>query len=140
MSGRRHGRRAAGFTLLEVAVALAILGMGVVTCLQVFSRSLRLQATASRRSRVVLHARAVMDSLLFQPDITDHTKDWTTAEGFETHLEVRHAGRTEGVDRKDLDFVSDLALRYLQVDVRWQEGAGVKRYTLQSMRVAPENE
>jgi prepilin-type N-terminal cleavage/methylation domain-containing protein len=132
-------RRTAGFTLLEVAVALAVLGAGIVTCLQIFGGSLRLEDRASRQSRAVLHARAAMDALLFQPEITDHVEDRTTAEGFQTHILVRHATPEEG-GREDLEFVSDLGLRYLQVDVTWQDGAGAKTYTLRSIRVAPENE
>ncbi|TMA63303.1 MAG: type II secretion system protein [Deltaproteobacteria bacterium] len=70
--------RAHGFTLLEIAVALAIVGMGAVTCLQLFSGSLRLQDRASRQSRAVLAARAAMDALLFQPEIRDHTEERTS--------------------------------------------------------------
>ena len=64
---------AAGFTLLEIAVALAILGVGIVTCLQVFSGSIRLQDRATRQSRAVLHARAAMDALLFQPNASKNS-------------------------------------------------------------------
>ena len=130
----------AGFTLLEVAVALAILGIGIVGCLHIFSGSLRLQERASRQTRVVLHARATMDALLFQPEVTDHVSDFTTAEGFKTHVLVRHAGPAEGIPESDLDFSSDLGIRYLQVDVSWRDGVGFKTYTLKSLRVAPENE
>jgi prepilin-type N-terminal cleavage/methylation domain-containing protein len=127
-----------GFTLLEVAVALAILGMGVVTCLQLFGSSLRMQQRASREARAVLHGRAAMDALLFQPDIRDHTEERTTAEGFRTQIVVRHAGSDEGIDKKELDFVSDMALRYLEVTV-WPEG-NARPIVFKSMRVAPENE
>ena len=131
----------AGFTLLEIAVALAILGVGIVACLQIFGGSLRLQERASRSGHVVLHARAAMDALLFQPEITDHTEERTTAEGFRTRILVRHAGPEYGApDHRALDLASDIALRYLQVDVAWQDGAGVKTYTLKSLRVAPEND
>jgi prepilin-type N-terminal cleavage/methylation domain-containing protein len=130
----------AGFTLLEVAVALAIMGVGVVSCLQIFSGSLRLQDRAMRQSRAVLHARAAMDALLFQPDIVDHTEERDTSDGFHTKILVRHAGAEEGLDEDDLDFASDVSLRYLQVDVTWQDGVGAKSYTLKSMRRAPENE
>jgi len=134
-------RRAAGFTLLEISVALAILGVGVVACMQIFGASLRLQDRAMRESRAVLHARATMDALLFQPEITDHTEERTTAEGFKTHILVRHAGPDEGLpETRALDVQSDVALRYLQVDVTWEDGAGAKTYTLRSMRVANENE
>jgi prepilin-type N-terminal cleavage/methylation domain-containing protein len=133
-------RARAGFTLLEIAVALAILGVGIVTCLQLFGGSLRLQEQASRESRAVLHARAAMDALLFQPDISDHSEERTTAEGFRTHVLVRHAGPEEGVDQRRFDFASEVSLRYLQVEVTWQDGSGAKSYTLRSLRAAAEDE
>ncbi len=131
----------AGFTLLEIAVALAILGVGVVGVLRSFSAGLRLEDRAAREDRVVLYARAAMDALLFQPDVPDQSRDLpATAEGFRAHVLVRHAGPSEGIETSDLDFQPDQTLRYLQVDVVWQDGAGAKTYTLKSMRVAPENE
>ena len=135
--GRRGAR---GFTLLEIAVALAVLGIGIVTCLQIFTGSLRLQDRSSRESRAVLHARAAMDALLFGTEVTDHSEERTTAEGFRTRILVRHAGPEEGVEKRDLDVVSELGLRYLEVDVTWQDGVGAKTYTLKSMRAAPEND
>jgi prepilin-type N-terminal cleavage/methylation domain-containing protein len=136
-------RRAdAGFTLLEIAVSLAILGVGVVTCLEIFGASLRLQDRASRETRAVLAARAAMDALLFQPEIVDHTEERTSAEGYRTLVTVRHAGPEDGVelDDEEMGFVSDVSLRFLQVDVSWQDGQGLKTFTLKSLRAAPENE
>jgi prepilin-type N-terminal cleavage/methylation domain-containing protein len=134
---RRGGTR--GFTLLEIAVALAILGVGVVTCLQIFSGSLRLQDRAARESRAVLHARATMDALLFQPEIADHEEERTTADGFVTRILVRHATIEEGApDPRDVDEFPETTLRYLRVDVLWQDGLGQKSYSVSSLRMAPE--
>jgi len=129
-----------GFTLLEIAVALAILGIGTVSCLQIFGASLRMQSRASRQSRAVMHARVAMDALLFQPDIRDHEETRDTAEGFRTHILVRHAGADEGIDQRTMDVQSEVSLRYLQVDVTWQDGVGQKSYTVKSLRMAPEND
>ena len=130
-----------GFTLLEIAVALAILGAGVVTCLQAFSGSLRLQDRASRQSRAVLHARATMDALLFQPEIADHTEERTTADGYVTRILVRHALPVEGApEPADVDEPPEMSLRYVQVDVLWQDGIGEKSYSVSSLRTAPESD
>ena len=132
--------RAGGFTLLEIAVALAIVGIGMVACMQVFSGGLRLEDRASRQSRAVLHARAAMDSLIFQRNIKDHTEERTTAEGFKTKITVRHADAGDGLAQIDPDASPDESLRYLEVEVTWQDGTGKKTYTLHSMRMAREDE
>ena len=140
MNRARHV--AAGFTLLEVAVALAILGVGIVTVLRIFSGSLHLQDRASRQTRVVLHARVAMDALLFQPDILEKPPPPVpiTAEGFQTQRIARRAGPEEGFAKSDLGQHSDLVLVYLEVDVTWQDGAGSKSYVLKSLRWAPDSE
>jgi len=134
-------RAAAGFTLLEIAVALSILGVGLVSCLQIFGASLRMQDRASRESRAVLAARVAMDALLFQTEIRDHTEERDSAEGFHTRILVRHADADDGLDAKlDLGEASDVSLRHLEVEVTWQDGAGSKSYLLKSLRMAPEND
>jgi hypothetical protein len=80
-----------------------------------------------------------MDALLFQPEITDHVEDRPTAEGYRTHILVRHATPEEGAPKKS-EFVSDMGLRYIEVTVTWQDGSGAKPYVLKSVRIAPENE
>lgn len=129
-----------GFTLLEVGVALAIVGLGVVICLQIFSGSLRLQERASRETRAVLYARALMDALLFESEVRNHTEERDTAEGFHARVVVRDAGPEDGIDYgSDFESTLDLTLRALEVEVAWQDGAGVKTYRLKSLRMAAED-
>ena len=134
-------RRSRGFTLIEIAVAVAILGVGVVTLQQIYQGSLRLQDRASRHNRAVLHARATMDALLFERHLTDRTEEQTTREGFRTHVLIRHATPEEGGEAdREFDIGSEVALRYLEVAVEWSDGGGVKNYTLKSLRMATEEE
>jgi len=138
-------RAPAGFTLLEIAVALAILGVGIVSCLQIFGASLRMQDRASRESRAVLAARGAMDALLKVPEIQDHSgpckpEEPVSAEGFGLNCLVRHANAEDGLPAREFGFESENSLRYLQVDVAWEDGNGRKTYTLKSLRMAPEDE
>ena len=53
-----------GFTLLEVLIAMTIVGLGVVTLLQVFSLGLRLQSRSMSRNEAIAQGSRVMDELL----------------------------------------------------------------------------
>ena len=145
----RHRR---GFTLIEIAVAMAILGVGVVTLQQIYQGALRLQDRASRQGRAVLHARAKMDSLLAPRTIADGTSDETTREGFRTKTVVRHAtsedapmlqgsvGGSDGEEERTFGLESEQSLRYLEVEVSWSDASGQKSYTLKTLRMAAEEE
>src|SRR5512145_1173085 len=61
---RRKVNRRAGFTLLEVVVAMAIVGLGVVTLLEIFSLGLRLGAKSSVETESMVYGRQVMDEVL----------------------------------------------------------------------------
>ena len=152
-------RPSRGFTLIEIAVAMAILGVGVVTLQQIYQGALRLQDRASRQGRAVLVARATMDSLLAPRTIADRDSvEPTTREGFRTHVLVRHAtaedapmlqgsvgggdgeGDGDGDGGHQFGLETEQSLRYLEVEVSWSDGMGQKSYTLKSLRLASEEE
>jgi prepilin-type N-terminal cleavage/methylation domain-containing protein len=60
-------RGSAGLTLLEVIVALAILGTGITALVQLYSSSLRTTAQAEDYSRAVLEARVLFDEAYSGP-------------------------------------------------------------------------
>ena len=62
-----------GFTLLEALVATTIMGIAVVTLLSALSTSVRNSVRLTDYDRVVLLARAKMDSLLVDPSLPLHT-------------------------------------------------------------------
>ena len=145
-------RRSRGFTLIEIAVAMAVLGVGVVTLQQIYQGALRLQDRSSRQGRAVLHARAALDSLLAPRTIADTTSEETTREGFRTRILVRHAtaadapmldgsvGGSDGDEDRQFGLETEQSLRFLEVEVSWSDGSGQKTYTLRSLRLASEEE
>ena len=133
-------RPGSGFTLLEVAVALAILGAGVVTCLQIFGASLQLQDRASRQTRVVLLARAGMDGMLARQDLKNFSVTLPTdQQGFSTRLDVEDAQPEDGFilpDELDDETLRVIPKR-LTATVTWQDATGPKEYTLRTVRLVP---
>jgi general secretion pathway protein I len=61
----------AGFTLLEVVVAMAIVGIGVVTLLEIFSTGLRLGSRSSAATEAVTYGRQAMDEILLRRKIEE---------------------------------------------------------------------
>jgi len=133
-----HGARQRGFTLIEVAVAMAILGVGVVTVLELFSAGLRVERNSGIRARAVLRARALLDQTLTIPEIAPGADRGEYGDGYRWERRVREA--TEYTDSGDqaLGVQSELTMFEVEVSVLWPQDVtreGV--YTLRTLRVAP---
>lgn len=63
--------RKRGFTLLEVVVALAIMGIGVATALSIFSGSLKNLRRIDLSHRAMTHAENVMNEILSDEGIRE---------------------------------------------------------------------
>ena len=66
-----------GFTLLEVLIALTILGLGVVTLLQIFSLGLRLGARSTASTEAVTYGARAMDELLARKKLAEGSDSGT---------------------------------------------------------------
>ncbi|HSE88976.1 MAG TPA: type II secretion system protein [Candidatus Binatia bacterium] len=61
----------AGFTLLEVVVAMTIVGIGVVTLLEIFSTGLSLGSRSSATTETMTYGRQAMDEILLRRTIEE---------------------------------------------------------------------
>jgi prepilin-type N-terminal cleavage/methylation domain-containing protein len=68
---QRRRKSNKGFTLLEVLVAMTIVGLGVVTLLQIFSSGLRLQVRSAVSNKAIVEGARVMDELLARKKLTE---------------------------------------------------------------------
>ena len=88
-----------GFTLLEVLVALTIVGLGVVTLLQIFSLGLRLGARSTTSTEAVTYGARVMDELLARKKLSEGSDSGTlgTAGRWKSQVQtVRDASPSTG--------------------------------------------
>lgn len=83
---RRAG--AAGFTLIEVVVALAILALALGAVFPQFSSALRLGAAAVDQRMAVLTARSALDELTGEPGLTAGTYGGRSPSGLRWTAEV----------------------------------------------------
>jgi prepilin-type N-terminal cleavage/methylation domain-containing protein len=125
---RRDESGRAGFTLLEVLVALVVLGTAVVIVLQLFSSGLRSIRASEELAVASLKAEEKMSEIL--DDNALEPKAWTenTDDGYRVDVSVAEAlaDRTE-----------NLTVRVLEVDLtlRWMAGARERSLTVRTLKV-----
>jgi prepilin-type N-terminal cleavage/methylation domain-containing protein len=142
-------RQSQGFTLLEIAVALAVLGIGVVTVMQIFQGALRLQTKAAEQSRVVMAARQVLDGIFSGPwDPSRKCGGHAVPQGFECEVSpvtAEDLGLTQEEwdelelpepDESDVQGLEDEepALWKIELTVPWQSGADGRTFTVRTFR------
>ncbi|HTZ38791.1 MAG TPA: type II secretion system protein [Syntrophales bacterium] len=117
-----------GFTLLEILVALVILGTSVVIVLQLFSSGLRSIRVSEDLALASLAAEAKLQEILEDPAMDEKTTTDVTESGYRFDVAVTEAlkERTE-----------NLTIKMLQVDltVRWMTGAKERSLTLRTQKV-----
>ncbi|MEW6380861.1 MAG: prepilin-type N-terminal cleavage/methylation domain-containing protein [bacterium] len=141
----------AGFTLLEVMVAVAILAIGLVTVFQLFSGSLHSARVSADYTRAVMGARAKMDEILGYLYVEDFEEkverqgEFGTKEGEDLfqgyrweitdedyiidELEEEWAKNNASIDEKDFQ------LRKITVRVTWESGQNEKSVELVTVKM-----
>ncbi|MGH7822057.1 MAG: type IV pilus modification PilV family protein [Candidatus Binatia bacterium] len=86
-----RGRRSAGFTLLEVLVAISILATALVGLLSLHGRNIQIIAYDQRLNRAALLAQQVMARTLVEnpfPDPTEESGGFDADPDFQWHVRV----------------------------------------------------
>jgi len=118
-----------GFTLLEVVVAMAIVGLGVVTLLEIFSLGLRLETRSAARTEAVSYGRQVLDEFLIRRTLTAGEERGVFASGHGWQLEIRPL-RDETELAPTGWGVNEITLR-----MRYRDGERERRLEMRTLRV-----
>jgi general secretion pathway protein I len=121
----------AGFTLLEVVVAMTIVGLGVVTLIQIFSLGLRLGAKSSVSTEAMAYSREVMDEILARPKLEEGTEQGSFAGRGRWRVQVR-AVRDPSTE---LSLGSDWELREIALDMTILDAGRERRVELKTVRL-----
>jgi len=130
-----------GFTLLEVMVALAILGIGIVTVLELFAGGLRLGVKASRYTQATIYAQNVMSRLFAQTSLDDGEESGELPGGYawRSRIQEIHPDDDRSRLQPNRQNQTDLVhLKELEVSVSWSENRGEQSLVLHSLRMLTE--
>jgi prepilin-type N-terminal cleavage/methylation domain-containing protein len=125
-------KKSAGFTLLEVMVAMTIVGIGVVTLLQVFSLGLRLQSRSNAQTDAMIHGARIMDELLARRRLDDAAASGKLPNAGRWTTSVQTARDTPTT----LGLGSDWELREVALDMIWRDGERDRQVALKTLRLS----
>ena len=119
-----------GFTLLEIIVAMMIVGLGVVTLLEVFSSGLQLSARSQDKTEVITKGRQMMDQFLARGTLTEGTEQGSVGENGRWKLQVQPVRSAE-----ELILGNDWELKEIVLDIVVPESGRDKGVELRTLRL-----
>lgn len=129
--GHENGRPGEeGFTLLEVLVALAILGMAVTVIFQLFAADLRAVRASEDYVAASIRAQARMREITNDETLTEKAWSETTNEGYRVDVVVAPAlpERTKDLQVQLLD---------VMLTIYWVKDSRTKVMTMRTLKMIP---
>mgnify|MGYP000456575472 CR=1 FL=1 len=131
--------RNSGFTLIEVMVALAILGVGLTGIIELFSGGLRLARASMDYTEAVNYARVKMEEITLKPTVEEGT-----GEGESDDKVFRWQVAVKKIDLlsidKSMDYKPPVELYQVKIDVFWKSGNKEKSTGLESLKAVKPGE
>ena len=137
---RRNRRSDKGFTLIEVVVALAILGIGLTVIIELFSGGLRLARASMEYTKAVNYARAKMEEITVKPAVEEGTQEGESDDKtFRWQVGVKKVDLL-AID-KSMDYKPPIELFQVKINVFWKSGSKERSTSLESLRaIKPEED
>lgn len=129
-------RGKAGFTLLEIVVALAVLGLSLTITMELISGAFTNISRINQYFLASNHAVNVMNEMLVSPEVKGPMQTSGVFEdGYQWSANITEKVLPPDPVPTSQPYVPIVTLLEIQVDIRWQQNARAHSYTLKSMRV-----
>lgn len=118
-----------GFTLVEVLVAISILGMSLVLIFSLFSQGLTVLNVDKAYSTAVILAKSKMDEVDPLEELEEGEEEGMYSEVYSWRRELVERPEPRGVllERQTVSY-------HVRVTVSWQEGLRQRRVALETLR------
>ena len=122
-----------GFTLIEVVVAVAILGIGLVVIIELFGGGLRMERTSEEYTKAVGYARMKMEEISFAPGLEEGVQEGEFDRDYRWQVEVK---KVELIPSRGIEtsYSPLVELYRIRVDVLWKSGLQEKTAWIESYR------
>jgi general secretion pathway protein I len=106
-----------GFTLIEIVVAMAILGVGLIVIIELFSGGLRLGRISEEYTQAVGLARMKLEEIFLAEQLKE--------------------GSEQGEFNKGLEFKPPVEFYQIKVNIIWKSGSKERSTEIESFRTIP---
>ncbi len=131
MLGRKRSS-IGGFTLLEVVVAMAILGLGLVAIMELFSSGLRLARLSGEYSKAVSLARTKMEEVRIADQLAEGEEQGEFDKDYRWKVGVK---KVEMFAPEQKEFQTLVELYQIQVSVIWGAGSRERSAIFETYRL-----
>jgi general secretion pathway protein I len=121
-----------GFTLIEVIVALAILGIGLTVIIELFSGGLRLARISEEYSKGVNYARSKMEEVMIQPALEEGTEEGEFDDTYRWAVGIEKVNLLP--QRTDIEFNPPVELFLIKINVQWKSGSKTRSTSVESYK------
>lgn len=133
MKPGHSGKRNSGFTLMEVVVSLAILGICLTIILELFSGGLRSAKLSEDYTKAIWYGRMKMEEVLTAPSLSEGITEGSFDSHFTWRREVKRKNPKLSLEENGGE---GLPIDIYQIIVRitWPSGSGQRSYEVESLR------
>ena len=121
-----------GFTLIEVVVGLAILGVGLMVIIELFAGGLRLGRVSEEYTKAVNYSRMKLEELALKPPAEEGVEEGEFNETYRWKIETKRIDLLPF--ERDTDFKPPVEFFHVKIDVIWKSGLKERSVGLESYR------
>jgi general secretion pathway protein I len=132
------GKARGGFTLIEVLIALAILGIGLTVIIELFSGGLRLGRASAEYTRAVNYARMKMEEIAMKPNIEEGNEEGEFDPTYRWQVGVKKIDLLSL--GKDQTITPPVEFFQVKVNVLWKSGSKERSAVFETYRTEKRKE
>ena len=132
---KKRTRSQAGFTLLEVLLAVVIMGVSLTTILLQFQTALHAGSISQGRTNAVIYAKEKLESLKIEDELSESSQSGTFENGYEWETEVSLYEYEEEDQEEDISYEDLRHETYkLRAAVKWNSGINKRQVELITLK------
>jgi general secretion pathway protein I len=136
---KKRTRSQAGFTLLEVLLAVVILGVSLTTILLQFQTALHAGSISQERTNAVIYAKEKLESLKIEDELSESSQSGVLESGYEWETEVslyEYEDQADDISYEDLRHET----YKLRATVKWNSGINKRQVELITLKTITRKE